>query len=164
MSEMNQVTWEQTINEDLAWLVRQCGSSMVSLEYRHIVDCLTWLRSHKPQPIKQPSTKAGQEKSCETCGTGCSSEFQKYCGPCLNLKHWTPRQPESETSGNLTAISLAQFRALMQRVATLERRLDAVDKAARTNPYHPFDVVGAVKDLQAGVDKLQARQRIEDIE
>jgi len=48
MSEMNQRAWEKTIDENLEWLSQHCGHRALDLEYRHIVDCLNWLREHKP--------------------------------------------------------------------------------------------------------------------
>jgi hypothetical protein len=48
MTEMNQRAWEITVDEDLEWLSQQSGWRYSDLEYRHIIDCLKWLRTHKP--------------------------------------------------------------------------------------------------------------------
>jgi hypothetical protein len=47
MTEMNQAAWEKTIQEDMDWLIKNTPDQF-NLEYRHIVDCLKWLKDHKP--------------------------------------------------------------------------------------------------------------------
>lgn len=78
-----------------------------------------------------------------------------------NRQGWTPRKPESEkhtirewtkeeiSEGFERTLDIGQ--KLFTAIESLERRLDAIEKTARTNPYHPFDIVGAVKELQEKV-------------
>ena len=48
MTELNQEAWERIIGEDIVWLEQQ-SVSKDSLEYKHILDCMKWLKNNKPK-------------------------------------------------------------------------------------------------------------------
>ena len=47
MTELNREAWESLVQEDIDWLEQQ-PLDKVRLEYRHIIDCMKWLKANKP--------------------------------------------------------------------------------------------------------------------
>lgn len=48
MTELNREAWRGMVQEDIDWLEGQAVDKN-SLEYRHILDCMRWLKDNKPE-------------------------------------------------------------------------------------------------------------------
>lgn len=52
--DVNQKAWEKMIDEDMKWLQDSATPDIMgSLERKHILECLRWLRENKPTPKKK---------------------------------------------------------------------------------------------------------------
>lgn len=98
------------------------------------------------------------QMSCEDCGDPCCKlrgQPIKDC-PDMRMRCWTPRKQEGEKPEGMPTAKIEDFPIwTFKKIHELQRRLDAIEQTARTNPYHPFDIVGAVKELQEKVEAME---------
>ena len=64
MGELNPAGWQKMMDEDIDWLEKQ-SLDKTSLEYRHILDCMKWLKDNKPSGKSRRESQADWTKKLE---------------------------------------------------------------------------------------------------
>lgn len=129
--------------------------------FSHCLDCDDHNQCERYGEHLMAETRAGkfQEKEDRRCGTCANDDIpvdRGSCSICRRQSMWTPRQPEGEKPEGMPTAKIEDFSVwTFKKIHELQRRLDAIEQTARTNPYHPFDIVGAVKELQEKVEAME---------